>query len=76
MRPVPSDPTNTDPPECAKDCPWRHRFSGFDLQRNALRMETASMIHEDRCGWNIKPGHIGGHPLDYEPCIFRWVPPD
>ena len=28
------------------------------------------MIEPIRCGWNIKPGAIGGRPLDYEPCIF------
>ncbi|WWT36912.1 hypothetical protein [Escherichia phage UPWr_E1] len=40
------------------------------MQRNALRTETVSMVSKYRCGWNIKPGRIGGHPLDYEACIY------
>ena len=72
MRPEPADTTNTDaPPECKVNCKYRQRFTGYDLQRNALRTETASMVCEWRCGWNIKPGRIGGHPLDYEACIFK-----
>lgn len=71
MQPRPVDPINTDtPPVCASECPYRQKFTGYDLQRNALRIETASMVQVDRCGWNIKQGRIGGHPLDYEPCIF------
>lgn len=69
MRPKPVDPENTDaPPECKAGCPYRQAFTGFDLQRNALRSELASMIIPWRCGWNIKPGKIGGHPLDYAEC--------
>jgi len=72
MKPSPSDPFNSGaPPECADECCYRQRFDGFDLQRNALRTETASMVEPFRCGWNLKPGLIGGHPLDYEPCIYR-----
>lgn len=71
MRPSPADPTNMDiPPTCKPDCPYRQKFNGYDLQRNALRMETASLVQAERCGWNIKPGKIGGHPLDYEACTF------
>lgn len=71
MRPKPVDPTNTDiPPTCEQDCPYRQKFEGYDRQRNALRMETASLVQPERCGWNIKPGKIGGNPLDYEACIF------
>ena len=71
MQPNPSDPTNTDiPPTCKPDCPYRQKFGGYDLQRNALRMETVSLVQSERCGWNIKPGKIGGHPLDYEACIY------
>lgn len=70
MQPTPLDPTNTNPPTCSTDCKWRQRFTGYDLQRNALRMETASMVQPERCGWNLKPGRIGGHPLDYAPCTF------
>lgn len=70
-RPTPVDPSNTDePPICVKDCRFRQKFTGFTLQRNALRSELASMVAADRCGWNLKPGHIGGHPLDYAPCDF------
>ena len=69
LHPKASDPTNTDPPLCAVDCTWRQKYTGFALQRNALRSELASMIEPFRCGWNLKPGRIGGDPLDYEPCI-------
>lgn len=67
---APADPSDHDPPTCSADCKWRQRFSGYDLQRNALRVETASMVQPERCGWNLKPGRIGGHPLDYAPCTF------
>lgn len=71
MRPRPTDPENNGPrPECAADCNYRQEYTGFALQRNALRFELASMIQPFRCGWNIKPGRIGGDPLDYEPCIY------
>lgn len=71
MRPNPVDPTNVDePPICREDCHYRQKFNGYELQQNALRTETASMVQSERCGWNIKPGRIGGHPLDYEACIF------
>lgn len=71
MKPLPADPTNTDPPPtCAEGCRYMQKFTGFSLQKNALRMEMASMIEPVRCGWNIKPGAIGGSPLDYAPCIF------
>ncbi len=70
MQPAPADPANTDPPTCSKECGYRLRFVGYDLQRNALRMETASMVQAERCGWNLKPGRIGGHPLDYAPCTY------
>lgn len=71
MKPIPLDPSNSDPPECALNCKWRQKFTGYDLQRNALRVEMASMVHEDRCGWNLKSGHLGGRPLDYGPCTFK-----
>lgn len=73
--PSPIDPENNEPPpKCSKDCLYRHHFNGFDLQRNALRSELASMIDKRRCGWNIKPGHIGGHTLDYAPCTYKERP--
>lgn len=68
LRPVPADPENTNPPVCKRGCKWLQVFSGYDRQRNALRIETASLVQEDRCGWNLLPGRIGGHPLDYAPC--------
>ena len=72
MRPVPTDPANTDtPPKCVDECRWRQKYEGFDLQRNALRTETAHMIDPYRCGWNLKPRRIGGKPLDYSACIYR-----
>lgn len=72
MRPIAVDPTNTDtPPVCSVGCPYRQKFNDFDLQRNALRIETAHMIDQYRCCWNIKEGAIGGRPLDYAPCIFQ-----
>jgi len=71
MKPVPAHPDNTEtPPECSADCRYRQKFTGFDLQRNALRTETAHMVEPYRCGWNLKDGAIGGRPLDYAPCIF------
>ena len=72
IRPRPVDPTNTEePPVCSRECKYRQQFKGYDLQRNALRTETVSMVHPWRCGWNLRPGHIGGHPLDYAECIFK-----
>lgn len=72
MRPRPADPANTDtPPECGVGCRYRQKFDGFDLQRNALRTETAHMVEPYRCGWNLKEGAFGGRPLDYAPCIFH-----
>lgn len=71
MQPKPVDPANTDnPPSCKADCPYRQTFKGYDLQKNALRTETASLVQAERCGWNIKPGKLGGRPLDYEACIY------
>jgi hypothetical protein len=70
-RPTPVDPTSGSvPPECAKDCKWRQTFS-FDRQRNALRCEAANMVEAYRCGWNLKPGVLGGHALDYAACTYR-----
>ncbi|MCD6186235.1 MAG: hypothetical protein J7K84_10725 [Deltaproteobacteria bacterium] len=69
--PVPSDSDNPGPiPECSVDCQWRKPFNDFALQKNAIRSELASMIASIRCGWNLKKGALGGHPLDYEPCTF------
>lgn len=69
LHPTPADPLNTaPPPTCAPGCKWMQRF-GFDLQLNALRMETIHMVQGERCGWNLLPGRLGGHPLDYAPCI-------
>lgn len=70
MRPIALDSLNTDPPTCVADCKWRQRFDDYALQKNALRIETASLVQPERCGWNIKPGCIGGHPLDYAPCSY------
>lgn len=68
--PYPVDPDRTAiPPECTKNCQWRQAFH-WDLQRNALRLEAPNMVEKYRCGWNLKPGHIGGDPLDYAPCIY------
>lgn len=67
-RPVASDPKNTDPPVCAPGCKYIRLFQDFSQQRNALRLETASLVQEERCGWNLLPGRYGGHPLDYAPC--------
>lgn len=72
-RPKAEDPTNSDPPLCADDCTWRQKYTGFALQRNALRSELASMIEPFRCGWNLKPGLIGGQPLDYAPCTHHKI---
>jgi hypothetical protein len=58
------------PPVCSEECKYMQSYSAFSLQRNALRMETPSLIAKYRCGWNLKPGHIGGDPLDYAPCSF------
>jgi hypothetical protein len=70
-RPTAMDSSNkAKPPVCEEGCRYRQAFSGFDRQQNALRMETTHLIATDRCGWNIKPGRLGGHPLDYAPCTF------
>lgn len=69
-RPWQKSPTESGvPPECAEDCKWRSIFS-HDRQRNALRMELASMVDKRRCGWKLKPAALGGRPLDYESCTF------
>lgn len=71
-RPIAVDPeNNAEPPKCSPDCRYRQSFSQFRQQRNALRSELASLIATDRCGWNIKEGHLGGDPLDYYPCTFQ-----
>ena len=68
QRPIAVDPENLDAPVCVSECRYRQPFGGFDRQRNALRMELASLVQRERCGWNLLPGRIGGHPLDYAPC--------
>lgn len=71
MRPTAVDPENKDaPPTCKAGCAYKQKFSSFSLQRNAIRTETTHMIAVNRCGWNLKPGVIGGSPLDYAPCVF------
>lgn len=71
-RPTPIHPENKEePPFCSADCTYRQKFTGFDLQRNALRSELATMVDPWRCGWNLKPGCIGGRPLDYAPCTCK-----
>ena len=71
MQPKPADPLNNGtPPTCGDNCKYAQTFDGYDLQRNALRIESASMVCRVRCGWNIKPDRIGGRPLDYEPCVY------
>ena len=57
-------------PPCSDNCTWRMKYDGFTRQRNALRMETSSMILPFRCGWKLKDGRIGGEALDYEPCQY------
>ena len=61
------------PPKCQEKCKWRMRFDGYNLQRNALRMELASLVHRWRCGWRLKDDCIGGHPLDYEDCYHSGI---
>ena len=71
IRPHPADPRNVDDvPECKQVCRWRQPFRDFALQRNALRIELVSMVVVNRCGWNLLPRRLGGHPLDYAPCTF------
>jgi len=53
-------------PTCKTVCKYRMPYETPGLQRNALRIEIFSPT--DRCGWNIKPGRIGGNPDDYYPC--------
>jgi ribosomal protein S14 len=73
-RPRPADPTNVEgTPECRRGCTYHQTFRDFALQRNALRMEIAHMVNPHRCGWNLLPGRLGGHPLDYSACTFREV---
>jgi len=70
VRPIPADPTNPDRPYCSKECTWRQAYNGSSLQKNALRLESGWNIEKQRCGWNLKPGFVGGHPLDYAPCTY------
>lgn len=67
-RPISADPENTGAPVCEPECHWMQVFSGYDRQRNALRIEATTLVQPERCGWNLLPGRIGGHPLDYAPC--------
>lgn len=68
IRPTPVDPGNTRArPVCSRDCKWRINAC-MNKQQNALRVET--MVERHRCGWNIKPGVIGGNSLDYAPCLI------
>ena len=69
-RPTPVDKDSGIPPVCEKNCKWLKRFNNFNRQSNSLRLESSHMVAETRCGWNLKPGKIGGHPLDYAPCDF------
>lgn len=72
-RPNPADPTTKAvPPECAKNCKWRQTFS-FDRQQNTLRCEYSNLVETYRCGWNLKPGVMGGHTLDYAACTYRGI---
>lgn len=71
LLPIPQDPeSNAVPPECGgNNCKWLQRFA-FDRQRNALRVELVHLVEERRCGWNLLPGRLGGHALDYAPCTY------
>jgi len=71
VRPIAADPTNMGRPYCSEKCKWRQSYNDCHLQKNALRVELGWIIEKDRCGWNLKPGHPGGHPLDYMPCTFK-----
>lgn len=68
-RPRPEDPEREAvPPACEPGCRWQMIIS-TERQQNALRMELVSLVEECRCGWNLKPGQMGGpHPLDFAPC--------
>lgn len=72
-RPDPADPENTGAPACEPACRWMQRFDGYTRQRNALRAEVAHLVQSERCGWNLLPGKIGGHPLDYAPCTSTTI---
>lgn len=54
------------PPKCSAGCKYRMKYASDQRQVNALRVETIPF--QDRCGWDIKPGRIGGRPDDYYPC--------
>jgi hypothetical protein len=56
------------PPKCKENCNYRQKYCSASLQVNALRVEIFSP--SDRCGWNLKPGRVGGRPDDYFPCTF------
>lgn len=71
-RPRAVNPLKTEsPPYCQKECLYRQQWTGDKRQRNALRIEVGWSIERHRCGWNLLPGHIGGDPLDYEPCTAK-----
>lgn len=50
-----------------KNCKYQQIFDN-NLQSNTLRIELGWNIERIRCGCQLKDNHIGGHPLDYEPC--------
>lgn len=53
-------------PVCNSDCKYHMKYAALGLQRNALRVEIFEP--QDRCGWNIIDGRLGGRPDDYHPC--------
>lgn len=56
-------------PKCSASCKYRMPYEQLKPQKNALRIEM--FYPSDRCGYNLKPGRIGGRPDDYYPCSFR-----
>ena len=48
------------------DCKYRRFPEELPLQRNALRVEV--MAPDNKCGWALKSGRIGGHNSDYHVC--------
>lgn len=56
-------------PENKEECKYRNYWSGSNLQKNALRIESGWSVEKWRCGYLLKDSCIGGHPLDYFPCL-------
>lgn len=57
-------------PPCSEPCPYKRNLGGgFNAAPRPTAFRTEVMDPSDRCGWKLKPGHVGGHDYDYGFCI-------